>query len=323
MFKRPRSDFWRVGIVPAPIAALVEPAALAAQRSRICWLPPAGPWRYLADPFGLPRGDALHVFVEAYDYRSKHAVIERHEFGAGDLRWRAKRTVLARPFHLSYPYVFEHQGEVFMVPESHQANEIALYKARGGSLDHWERQQALLDGLPGADASLIEHAGRWWMFYTVVGSGARDQRELHVAHAPDLRGPWQRCAGNPLRVDRSGARPAGRPFVGADGCVLLPVQDSSQGYGSATRWLRFTRLEPDRIEIEALAARLSGELVSDDYQAGLHTVSACGPWTLIDVKRVERSRMRQWLDFKRRLRRLARRFGGRPKPAGAPLSAIT
>ncbi|MEO6995015.1 MAG: glycosyl hydrolase family 43, partial [Lacunisphaera sp.] len=62
----PRTDFWQVGIVPAPIATLVNPAALAAMRDRIVWLPDAGPWRYLADPFAVQRGDATHVFVEAF-----------------------------------------------------------------------------------------------------------------------------------------------------------------------------------------------------------------------------------------------------------------
>ena len=304
MLKRPRTDFWQVGIVPVRIEDL-DARSLAAARERITWLPDAGPWRYLADPFGLVRGDALHVFVEAYDYRVKRANIERHEFGLADLRWRGQATVLDRPFHLSYPQVFEHGGETWMVPESHQAGEIALYRASDDSLNHWERECTMLGGLPGADATLVEHGGRWWMFYTLVGPNARDQRELHVAHAPALTGPWTPLAANPVRVNRDGARPAGRAFVGRDGVLTLPVQDSTTGYGGATRLLRFPVLTPERVVIEAGAERLTGDLASDTYTEGLHTLSACGDLTLIDVKRIDRSRVRQWLDFKRRLRRLA------------------
>lgn len=82
---------------------------------------------------------------------------------------------------------------------------------------------------------------------------------------------------------------------------------SSAGYGSATRLLRFPVLTPEQVVIEAAAERLTGDLVSDTYTAGLHTLSGCGDFTLIDVKRIDRSRGRQWLDFKRRLRRLAGR----------------
>lgn len=304
MFKRPRTDFWKVGIVPVRVEDL-DARGLSAARERITWLPEAGPWRYLADPFGLVRGDALHVFVEAFDYRVKRATIERHEFGLPDLAWRRKATVLDKPFHLSFPQVFEHDGDVWMVPETFQAGEIALYRACDDTLDHWERECALLRGLPGADASLIEHDGRWWMFYTLVGSGGRDQRELHLAHAPALFGPWTPLAGNPVRVCREGARPAGRPFVGRDGVLTLPVQDSSTGYGGATRLLRFVHLTPERVEFEASSERLTGDLASDSHTEGLHTLNRCGDaFTLIDVKRIDRSRGKQWLDLKRRFRRL-------------------
>lgn len=307
MFKAPRTDFWQVGIVPLALPD-VDAARLAAVRDRITWLPDAGPWRYLADPFGLVRGDALHVFVEAFDYRTKRANIERHEFARADLSWRSRTTVLDLPFHLSYPQVFEHDGETWMVPESYQAGEIALYRATDGTLDHWERKCALLGGLPGADASLAQHGGRWWMFYTLVGPNARDQRELHVAHAPALTGPWTPLADNPVRVARDGARPAGRPFVARDGVLTLPVQDSSTGYGGATRLLRFPVLRPECIVIETGTERLTGDLVSTTHTAGLHTLTGCGDgFTLIDVKRIARSRGRQWLDLKRRLRRLLKR----------------
>lgn len=307
MIKRPRTDFWQVGIVPLGLAD-VDATRLAAVRDRITWLPDAGPWRYLADPFGLVRGDALHVFVEAFDYRTKRAHIERHEFARDGLVWRGQATVLDRPFHLSYPQVFEQGGETWMVPESYQAGEIALYRATDASLDRWSRECALLQGLPGADASLIEYEGRWWMFYALVGRERRDQRELHVAHAPTLTGPWTPLAANPVRVAHDGARPAGRPFVGRDGVLVLPVQDSSTGYGGATRLLRFPELTPERVVIDAGTERLTGDLVSSTHTAGLHTLTGCGDaHTLIDVKRIDRSRGRQWLDFKRRLRRLLKR----------------
>jgi hypothetical protein len=163
----------------------------------------------------------------------------------------------------------------------------------------------MLSGLPVADASLIEQGGLWWMFYSLVGPQRRDQRELHAAWAPQLTGPWIPLASNPIRIDTAGARPAGRPFVGADGLLRLPVQDGRGGYGSATRVLRLLKLAPDGIDIEAESEpeRLTGDLVSDSHVDGLHTLTGCGTLSLIDVKRIDRSRGRQWLDLKRRLRR--------------------
>ncbi|TXD80871.1 glycosyl hydrolase family 43 [Mitsuaria sp. TWR114] len=304
MVKRPKSDFWTVGVVPERLDRL-SPERLRELRDRIVWMPEAGDWRYYADPFALREGDALHVFVEHFDYRTKRADLQRLTLNLADGAWSTPQPVLRQPFHLSYPFVFEHEGQVWMVPESSQAAEVALYRAVDGAerWERWERVCALLPGVHAVDASLLRHEGRWWMFYAVIGPDKRDQRELHLAWADTLQGPWTPHAANPVRSAHDGARPAGTPFVDADGRVTLPVQDSRTSYGGATRWLRFDRLTPQAVEVRALPATFTGDLAHPGFLSGLHTMSACGDLTLIDVKRIDRSRHRQWLDWKRRVRR--------------------
>jgi hypothetical protein len=306
MIKPPRSDFWRVGILPARIQSLLEPAAVEPLRNRITWLPDPGPWRYLADPFAVRRDDALHVFVEAYDYRTKHAHIERHEFSL-DLQWRAKDVALSRAFHLSYPFIVQAAGETFMIPESHQAGELALYVAQ--DFPHgWVRETALLSGVPAAEPSLLHHQGRWWLFFTIVGPHGRDQRELHVATADALTSPWRLHPQNPILDDRRGARPGGTPFIGANGRVVLPVQDCSAGYGGALRLLQFDVLETDHIEVSHHDARLTGDLVSATHTDGFHTLSACGELTCFDARRTVRAWGRHVINLQRHLRQSSHRI---------------
>ena len=302
MFSAPRSDLWTVGLVPLSIEQLTA-QRLVEVRDRILWMPDPGPWRYCADPFALQDGHRLQVFVEAYDYRTKHGVIEHHEIDLQQQRWSRIGTALAQPFHLSYPFVFRHQGRNWMIPESAKAGEIALYSA-GPTLLDWQRECALLPGVPGVDATVIQHDGRWWMFFAIYGKESRDRRELHMAWADELHGPWQTCGNNPIHTGLGNSRPAGTPWVAEDGSVRLPVQDCRGGYGVATSWLRLTDLSPQGAQVEVLPDRLTGAMASTEYVEGLHTVAACGEWTLIDVKRIERGRYRQWLDIKRRLRRV-------------------
>nr|WP_316651357.1 glycosyl hydrolase family 43 [uncultured Gellertiella sp.] len=299
MISKPRSDFWKVGVVPAPAATLLDRQALAGMKDRISWLPDPGPWRYLADPFGLWRGDSLHIFVEAYDYRTKHGHIEHHQLEA-DLQWRGKGVALARPVHLSYPFLIEADGETFMIPESHKAGEVALYRARAFP-DDWVRETPLLSGIPAAEASVLRVGDIWWMFYTVVGPGARDQRELHLAFADRLTGPWTTHPHNPVMVDRSGARPGGTPMIGADGAVILPVQDCHLTYGGALRFVRFDLLTPTDVACSHLPVTLTGDLAAPDHPDGLHSFTACGDLTLIDVKRIHRSHSRHLINLRRRL----------------------
>ncbi|WP_193531741.1 glucosamine inositolphosphorylceramide transferase family protein [Roseateles aquatilis] len=301
MVKRPKSDFWTVGVVPERIDRLT-PERLQALRDRIVWMPAADPWCYYADPFALQEGASLCVFVEAFDYRSKRADLRRLNLDLETGSWSAPAVVLRRPFHLSYPFVFEHDGHAWMVPETSQAGEVALYRATDG-LDRWERVGPLLTGVPAVDASVLCHDGTWWMFYSIIGPNKRDQRELHVAHADALQGPWTPHGANPVRAALDGARPAGTPFVSAEGFVVQPVQDSRAGYGGATRWVVFDQLSREAVSARLMTPTFTGDLAHPDFTEGLHTMSACGEFTLIDVKRVDRSRQRQWLDWKRRVRR--------------------
>jgi hypothetical protein len=282
-----RCDIWRVGIVRAPIAAIAARGAI--DPTAVAWLPEEPSFRFLADPFGLWRDDRLHLFAEAYDYRTRHGVIDHIALDA-DLRPIARETVLRAPWHLSYPYVFEHGGATWMLPEAHKSGRLTLYQARDFPRG-WEARHAInLDVVP-IDATPAYHEGRWWLFYTGGPDRTARMGALHCAWADRLDGPWHPHPGNPIRQDISGARPGGTPFI-LDGSLALPVQDCHHTYGGAIRILHFPQLDPDRVEtVLGPAMPVPGGI---GYDEGCHTLAGCGPVSLIDVKRVDRSG-RGWL----------------------------
>jgi hypothetical protein len=281
-----RCDIWRVGIVQAPIA---EVAATGLGGRAIHWLPEEPGFRFLADPFGLWRDDRLHLFAEAYDYRTRHGVIDRLTFDAS-LGLIERKTVLREAWHLSYPYVFEADGETWMLPEAYRSGDLTLYRAVQFP-DCWEvAARIALDVVP-IDATPVWHAGRWWLFYSGGPDRTARMGALHVAWAERLEGPWQPYKGNPVRRDLGGGRPGGTPFFDGE-AVCLPVQDCRRTYGGAVRILRFDRLTPDAIEAELGPPILPPRDVP--YDEGFHTLAACGPFTLIDAKRIDRTG-RGWL----------------------------
>lgn len=278
-----RSDIWRIGVVDAPIAAAAAPGGLEAAAIR--WLPAGRPFTFLADPFGLRRDGVTHLFAEAYDYRTRHGVIEHLTLDdEGGVAGRA--TVLREPWHLSYPYVFEAEGDVWMAPEAHRSGALTLYRAVGFP-DRWEAAVRLELDTPAIDPTVFRHGGLWWLAYSPSGPQAHKQGRLHLAHAERLSGPWRTHPGNPVRVDLASSRPGGTPFLVGDG-LTLPVQDCSRTYGGAIRLLRILDLAPDRFEAEA-GAEMGPPASAAPYRDGLHTLSACGDMTLIDVKRIDRS----------------------------------
>lgn len=278
-----RSDIWRIGLVEAPITAVASGGGLADATVR--WLTEEPPFTFLADPFGVWRDGALHMFVEAYDYRTRHGVIDALTFDA-DLRLRDRRTVLREPWHLSYPFLLEAEGETWMIPEAHRSGGVTLYRAAEFP-NRWEAAGRLDLDTPAVDPTLFRHAGLWWMAYSPSGSQAMKQGRLHLAHAEALAGPWRVHPGNPVRIDRASSRPGGTPFV-HDGVLTLPVQDCAATYGGGVRLLRIHELTTDHFTAEAGAA-LQPPQDAAPYVDGLHTLSACGDLTLIDVKRIDRS----------------------------------
>ncbi len=291
-----RMDIWRCGAIRAPLPSLLAGGLADAT---VHWLPELGPGEFLADPFGWPAPDGgLHVFVERYDYRDRHGFIERHTL---DAQGRAidVRLALREPWHLSYPQVFEAGGGVWMLPEAHRSRALTLYRG-DAQLERWEAAGRIeLDRIP-VDATPLWHEGRWWMFYSPADSRATRFGHLHVAWASRLEGPWHPHPGNPVRIDRASSRPGGTARQVGDR-ILLPVQDCTRTYGGATRALWITRLDETGFAAEA-GAPLPLPVAAGRYRDGMHTLSAAGDWTLIDVKRVDRTGRGWWYDLRRLLR---------------------
>lgn len=292
-----RTDIWRTGIVRAPVAEILARGTL--DDLPILWLPPGPAFTFLADPFGLWRDGRLHLFVEAYDYRDRIGRIDVLRFDR-DLALIDRQTCLSEPWHLSYPFVFEADGETWMLPEAHRSGLLSLYRATDFPLG-WEMVACLPLDTAAVDATPLFFAGRWWLFYAASHGKAARQSHLHIAFADHLTGPWTPHPANPVRIDRASARPGGTPML-IDGRVVLPVQDCTTTYGGAIRPLVITTLTPDRFAAEAGAA-ISPPAGAAPFVDGLHTLSACGDVTLIDVKRIDRSLGGLAIDLRRRLRR--------------------
>lgn len=274
-------DIWRSAIVTVPMSKLCQTDLTA---EKLFWLPATGDrFTFRADPFGLWHHEKLHVFVERFDYRTAKGEIEVLIFDER-LNFLTSKIVLKRPWHLSYPFVFNHDGEAWMLPEANRSGEVVLYRATSFPWA-WERAAAI--DVPGraVDATPVLHDGRWWLFYAVVGQ--ERTAALHVAFAHRLAGPWRAHPLNPVRTSRSSARPAGTP-VARDSVLELPVQDSTETYGGAVRRLTISRLDEAHFEAEDEAWLRPSPALSP-FVAGLHTVSAAGDISLIDCKLVDRS----------------------------------
>lgn len=194
---------------------------------------------FYADPFPIEVAGRTYLFVEDFDHRVGRGVISVVPFD-DDGPVGAPRPVLTRDVHLSYPFVLEADGQVWMIPETSGAATIELYRAAAFP-DRWVREAVLVDDVVASDATVFVHGGRWWMTATVRRSGSYSDT-LWLWFADALHGPWKSHPGNPVLVDIASARPGGR-VVRRDGRLIRPVQDNRAGYGAALGLAEITRLD--------------------------------------------------------------------------------
>jgi hypothetical protein len=268
-FRKGQLTFWNV--------ALRRGGDLAKGRGgleQFHWLePPAG--HFWADPFLVRHGGATWLFFEDFIYADKLGVISAAELdGAG--RPERVREVLRRPYHQSYPFVFEHEGRWYLIPETGRNHAVELYQAddfpRG-----WRLQKVLASGFKAIDPTLWIDGDRCWWFITVeepVGAG----QMLLLFWSDGLLGEWHYHPANPISADVRNVRGAGRIF--ADGGRLIrPSQDCALSYGHSFRLNQIETLDERGYRERPLAAIAPGWVAG---MVGTHTYNRAGDWEAID-----------------------------------------
>ena len=255
----------------------------ASDWSRLAWpnfrplIPP--PDRYWSDPFLVSREGLHYIFIEEKIYQTKRGRIACLVLDA-DGRLLSNEPVLERPYHLSYPFLFEYEGQLYMLPESAENRSLDVYRCTHFPT-HWEFVRTLMENTYIVDATLLPYDGKWWLFANIKENQNRsslDRLFLYYADTP-LTTDWKPHPANPVVDDIRRARPAGAIFT-HNGHLIRPSQDSLRRYGYALNFNRITKLTPIEYE-EVLEGRL--EPPGGKRILATHTFNSNGQLTVLDA----------------------------------------
>lgn len=198
----------------------------------------------------------------------------------GTGRFGPPTPVIQRPYHLSYPFVFDWQGEHYLIPESADNRTIELYRCKRFP-DEWEFVHNLMENIQAYDSTLLEHGGRWWLFAnTREHAAASSWDELSIFHADHpLSRNWSPHPDNPVTSDVRCARPAG-PVFECRGRLIRPSQDSSRRYGYALKFNEIVELNQNSYR-ETTVERL--EPGWNRSIRAVHSFSRAGGLSFIDA----------------------------------------
>ena len=193
-------------------------------------LPPED--RLWADPHVVARDDKFYIYLEELPYSTMKGHISVMEIDS-EGNWSEPVTVLEKPYHLSYPFILEEDGELWMIPESKNNMTVDLYRCSDFPLE-WEHHTTLIKDQGLVDSTLYFHDGRWWLFANIESHREMAEHgwdELHLFYADDFRSnDWTAHPNNPIISDLKCSRPAG-PLFTRDGKLYRPSQNCSYDYG--------------------------------------------------------------------------------------------
>jgi len=242
------------------------------------FIPP--PDRSWADPFIWTQGNKHYIFIEELLFSTNRGRIVCLTLDE-EMNILSNQVVLEQPYHLSYPFLFEHDGQLYMIPETGNNNGIELYRCTHFP-DQWEFSKTLISNIYAVDSTLLKTEGKWWLFANIKEKGGSSWDTLHLYYADHpLSDQWTSHPLNPIVKDIHSARPAGRIFS-HNGNLIRPSQDCSIRYGYATNFNHIVTLtETDYAEIREQTFRppAKGGILAT------HTFNDTAGLTVIDAKR--------------------------------------
>lgn len=211
---------------------------------------------FCADPFLFRYQDANWLFYETVNKTGKGMIGVMKEVGG---EWVDQGIVLEEPFHLSYPQVFEYEGNIYMVPESsdHGRGCVSLYTTTSFPFG-WRKVQTLIDQ-PFADATLLHDGGHWYMAcYTIP-----PHETAEFWHAPTLLGPWERHPQWRNINQSNRLRRCGGSFIRRGNDIYRVAQDCNRIYGKRMFLVKVNKISP--VEYEEGEVRLLQDKTMPPY----------------------------------------------------------
>jgi hypothetical protein len=239
------------------------------------------PGEFWADPFLMEKNGETFVFFENYVYGTGRGKISVGVYR--DKKLHVLGDALNLPYHLSFPFVFEHEGDMYMMPETSEAKRVEIWKAVEFPLK-WKRHSTALEGQSVADPVLFHDENRWWLFANISNTTFEDHcNELHVfeVDGPALKHVTPHPL-NPVVIGADTARNAGR-IVRQDGKLLRLSQNNSHGiYGYGLNVMEITQLDAGQYQERRV---LTVEPTFKPGLIGCHHMDQCGGVFVVDACR--------------------------------------
>ena len=202
---------------------------------------------YWADPFIHKFNNELYVFFENFSYKENKGKISCGKIINSKVVDVVD--VLNLKYHLSFPFLFEEEGSLFMIPETNQNKRLEIYKCVDFP-KKWELYSTAFEGEIIADSHVYKENDNLWLFLNKAPNSILPiDNELYIYKIDSLKlNTITPHSQNPVIIDSRVARNAGGVFE-YNGIFYRPSQANIEGiYGKNLNINEIKKINIDEYE---------------------------------------------------------------------------
>ncbi|HLN22183.1 MAG TPA: hypothetical protein VK213_13905 [Bacteroidales bacterium] len=286
---------WVIGIATGDIREIIRKRKFT---WNIEWIKPWSAAFFQADPFIIDHDkEFMTVIFEEFSLDMNYGNISYMVLDR-NLKVLEKKILLDTGSHLSFPFVYNEEGKVFIVPESARSGKVSCYE-----FDKVQKKLthcADLVDLPLYDPAVLKLNGKYWLTGSIYQD--RSVYHLYVFYSDSLLGPYKPLPGNPVMKGLDGVRSAGG-FIEVDGSLYRPAQNCSNTYGESITINKVLKLDENNFEEESYMLIEIDESNRREHNIHtIHTINVFGDRIIVDGLRWEFSMTKQINNFFRNRR---------------------
>ncbi len=247
---------------------------------------------WIADPFLFEKDNVVYLFYEAYDL-----IVQRGYIGysvVNDDGSCSEPHIIIRGGHKSFPYIFENEQGIFIMPESCEDDNIRLFKAKNFP-NEWVEYKVLVPDIFGVDSILLKDDTHHYILTSEqyrypeknkVMSCWVKNRLFEINDEPTKN--FDIVSSKVVAEGEEGTRNAGAFYY--DGSILMrPGQNCKNGlYGKGLKFFKVTEIAPYKEEIiyDIDCDEMQKHVVfvnKEKALLGTHTYNASKHYEVIDL----------------------------------------
>ena len=237
---------------------------------------------WYADPILYKFDNKIYMFYEAYNKKKK-----RGEIGVASVvnnKLVNQKIIISEPFHMSYPFVFNYNNKIYMIPETSSVKKLLLYEAVNFPFE-WKLSKVLMENMELSDATIIKNEDKIYLFVSKLLSTIPYRDEL-LLYTLDDEFHLLPHKNNPIITDNEFSRPAGRILEYKNKLIRVSQDCSNGGYGKALKFNEIIHISENEYHENNIYTILPNDIPIKFHRklTGTHTYGRYDDFEVIDVR---------------------------------------